>query len=141
LLSGRPTVWANLADFCEKNAPGARRPPGAFHLQLQLDRFDLGHEPAGVVAQERGHNAEHGIAEAAHVQDVDQPLGKTGRSKSDSTYDGGTSQNEQDVEGRKEGRAGCDWYQADDLAKAQSWGPWRAIWPFALPLRLNQRRK
>jgi len=37
---------------------------------LQLDGFDFGHEPAGVAAQERGHNAEHGVTEAADVQDV-----------------------------------------------------------------------
>src|SRR5258708_10018092 len=52
--------------------PGARRPPGAF--RLQLDRFDLGHEPASVITQEGGHYSEHGIAESADVQDV-APLG------------------------------------------------------------------
>ncbi len=32
--------------------------------------LDLGHEPAVVVAQEGGHNAAHGVTEAADVQDV-----------------------------------------------------------------------
>ena len=44
-----------------EEAPGARRPPGAFHLQL--DHFDLFHNPASVVAQERGHGAKHGATE------------------------------------------------------------------------------
>ena len=37
---------------------------------LQLDGLDLGHEAAGVAAQERRHDAEHGVTEAADVQDV-----------------------------------------------------------------------
>lgn len=32
--------------------------------------LDLGHEPAGVVGQEGGNDAEHGVTEAADVQDV-----------------------------------------------------------------------
>jgi hypothetical protein len=36
----------------------------------QLDRFDFGHKSARLVAQERRHDLEHCVAEAAHVQDV-----------------------------------------------------------------------
>jgi len=37
---------------------------------LQLYPLDLGHEPAGIVGQEGGYDAEHGVTEAADVQDV-----------------------------------------------------------------------
>ena len=39
-------------------------------LWLQLDRLDFGDKPAGVPAEERGHDVEHGVIEAADVQDV-----------------------------------------------------------------------
>jgi hypothetical protein len=42
--------------------------PGAF--RLQLDRLDFGDEPSGVVTQVRGDHVEHGVTEAANVQDV-----------------------------------------------------------------------
>ncbi len=41
----------------------------------RLLRF--GHESAGVLAQERGHGAEHGVTEAADVQES-TPLGHLG---------------------------------------------------------------
>ena len=46
--------------------------PGAFNFdnpgRLQLDGLDFSHETAGVAAQERRHDAEHGGTEAADVQ-------------------------------------------------------------------------
>ena len=38
--------------------------------RLQLDRLDFGDEPSGVVTQVRGDHVEHGVTEAADVQDV-----------------------------------------------------------------------
>ncbi len=37
---------------------------------LQLDRLDFGDEPSGVVTQVRGDHVDHGVTEAADVQDV-----------------------------------------------------------------------
>jgi len=38
--------------------------------RVQLHRLDLGDEAAGVVRQQRRHDVEHGVTEAADVQDV-----------------------------------------------------------------------
>ena len=43
--------------------------PGARSLDLQLDRLNFRYETVGIVLQERGDNVEHGVAEAADVQD------------------------------------------------------------------------
>ena len=50
----------------EETAP-ARIEPGRVS---QLDRFNVGNEPPRIVTQERGDHVEHGIREAADVQDV-----------------------------------------------------------------------
>jgi hypothetical protein len=39
------------------------------HSHLQLDRFDFGYESASIARKERRHDAEHGVTEAAVVQD------------------------------------------------------------------------
>jgi hypothetical protein len=39
-------------------------------LALQLHRLDLGHEPATIVGEKGGDNAERGVTEAADIQDV-----------------------------------------------------------------------
>jgi len=49
---------------------------GAF--RLHLDRLDFGEEPAGVLGEEGGHDAEHGVTEAADVQHV-APIRGLGR--------------------------------------------------------------
>ena len=58
----------------QRTYPKQRRPrPRALNRgrsHSQLDLLDLGHEPAGVVGQEGDHDAEHGVTEAANVQDV-----------------------------------------------------------------------
>ena len=43
--------------------------PRAF-FALQSNRFDFGDEAVGVATQKRSHNVEHGVTEAADVQDV-----------------------------------------------------------------------
>ncbi len=47
--------------------------PGAFFFRLHP--LDLGHEPADGVGQEGGHDAEHGVTEAADVHDVTRGSG------------------------------------------------------------------
>ena len=57
-----PQVRANSVQMTE---------PGAFCLQL--DRFDLDLEPAAVVGQERSHNAEDSVTEAADIKGEELP--------------------------------------------------------------------
>ena len=51
-----------------RTPPAQSLRPGA--SRLQLDRLDFGDEPSGVVTQVRGDHVEHGVTEAADVQDV-----------------------------------------------------------------------
>ena len=65
-----------LSETCEeKRGTNAKRQSLAFQTSitircLQRDRFDFRDEAGGVVVQERGDHAEHGVTEAADVQDV-----------------------------------------------------------------------
>src|SRR3990172_4925350 len=43
--------------------------------RLHLDRLDFADKPAGVLGGEGGHDTEHGVTEAADVQDVAAILG------------------------------------------------------------------
>ena len=52
-----------------ENAPGPIAQAGGVS-SLQFDRLDFGDEPSGVVTQVRGNHVEHGVTEAADVQDV-----------------------------------------------------------------------
>ena len=59
-----PQVRANSVQMTE---------PGAFCLQLDRFDLDLDLEPAAVVGQERSHNAEDSVTEAADIKGEELP--------------------------------------------------------------------
>lgn len=60
-------------------APTAGYDPTAGAFSLQLDRLNFRHKPRRVGREERGHNLEHCVTEAADVQDVAAVRGLCGR--------------------------------------------------------------
>ena len=62
--AGKSPQFRDIADR------GCHRVNLTWPSNSQLHRLDFRHEPRRVEREERGHNLEHGVAEAADVQDV-----------------------------------------------------------------------